>query len=182
MLNFMITSAWSCRKVSVLSTAIWLRRTPIWPSGVVERVGVQGGRVDLRLGDANIAMVMRVAGLVAEGDVAVDVVLELDRAHVHVGLQIIAMLKAVIVAALDRSGAIEQPGDAVVGRVVGAFMQIAECEAGRRAQSESQRGSDAIAPALGDIPSRELRVVPHQVQPESRATSECRSAADPDRR
>ena len=51
-------------------------------------------------------------------------------------------------------------------------MQIAERESGRRAQSEGQRGSDAIAPALGDISSRELRIVPHQVQPEGGATSQ----------
>ena len=119
-----------------------------------QRVGVQSGRVDLRLGDANVAMVVRVTGLVAEGDVAVDVVLELHRPHVHVGLQIVAMLKAIIVAALHRGRTIEEPGDAVVRRVVGALMQIAECEAGGRAQSEGQRGSDAVAAVLGDVPSR----------------------------
>ena len=105
----------------MLLTAIWLRLTPIWPSGVVSGSGSSVVCVDLGLGDANIAMVMRVTGLVAEGDVAVHVVLELDRPHVHVGLQIIAMFEAVVVAALDRSGAVKQPGDAVVGRVVGAF-------------------------------------------------------------
>ena len=133
---------------------------------------IQSGRVNLRFGDANIAMVMRVTCLVAEGDVAVDVVLELDRPQIHIGLQIVAMLEAVVVAAFDRGRAIEQPGNAVVRSVVRAFAQVAEREPGRRAQSEGQRGSDAVAAVLGDVAPGKFRIVAHQVQPESSSASQ----------
>ena len=70
----------------------------------VERIdSIQSGQIDLRFGNADVAMVVRVAQLIVEGDGVVESVLELHRAHVHVGLQIIAVFEAVIVAALDRA-------------------------------------------------------------------------------
>src|SRR5258708_4643683 len=125
----MVTSAWSCRKVSVLLTAIWLRITPICPSGVASGFVSQSGRVNLCLGDSDVASVMCVTRLIAEGEVAVDIVLELHRPEVHIGLEIVTVFKPVIVAAFHWSRTIEQPGDAVVRGVVGSFAHVTECEA-----------------------------------------------------
>src|SRR6266404_2617438 len=168
----MVTSAWSCRKVSRAANCnLVVNNADLFP-WCRQRGRIQSGRVNLRLGDSDVASVMRVPRLVAEGEVAVDIVLELHRPEVHIGLEIVSVLKPVIVAAFHRSRTVEQPGDAVVRGVVGSLAQVTEREAIWATQAECQGGSDAVAPVLGNITPGKLRIVSHHVQAESGPAAE----------
>src|SRR5262249_39460556 len=88
------------------------------------------------------------------------------------GLQEVAVLEAVVAVALHRRGAVEQPGNSVIGNVVLGLMEVAEGGSGRRPEAERERRRQTEAPVLRDVAARDLRIVPHYVETERRAIAE----------
>ena len=125
----------------------------------------RAGDVKLRLGDLHGAGVVRIARLVAESQMAVEIVLGLDGRDVVVGSQEIALLKAVVVIAIHGRGAVIQPRNAVVRRVVRVLMEVAERRAGRGTDAERERGRDAKSAVLRNIAAGDVSFIAHHIHP-----------------
>ena len=67
---------------------------------------------------------------------------------------------------------IEQPGNAVVGRVVGLLVQIAQSKARRLADAEGQGWGDAVAAIFRDVAPGDAAFVAHDIHPKRRAVAE----------
>ena len=125
-----------------------------------------------RLGDAAVAVVAGVAGLVADRDVGRELVREADRAHVGARVEEGAVLEAVVVGAVDRRRLVEVPGDAVVGDVPGGEVEVRQSQLGRAVEAERDRRRDAPAAILRDVAAGDVVLVAHGGQLERRAGAE----------
>jgi len=122
-----------------------------------------------RFSDASGALVVGVAELVAEGDILVEVMLEADRADVHLGAEEVVVGKPVEVLPLDWGWCSEQPGQAVIRYVVLLQVEEVDVEPCVGAQAEGERRSDAETAILAGVAFGYAVEVAHQVQSERRA-------------
>src|ERR1700759_3496342 len=131
---------------------------------VFQRRGEVDGASDLGFGDLHGALIVTVARLIADFDPAIYVVLDPRRRDIDVGPEKIAVFEAVIIVPIDRRWSIEEPGNTVVGIVVGLLVQIAEREPRRRAETERERRRNSEAPILRDISPRDSLIDAHQIE------------------
>src|ERR1700743_2444043 len=130
------------------------------------------GGANLAFGDAGISRVIAVAYLIAECQRMIYIVLNLDCADVDIRLKEVAVAEAVVVFTIHRSRRVEEPGNAVVGSVVGGLVEVAERNARGSVEPKRERRRNADATAFSNVAPGNAGIMCHQVQAEGRAAAE----------
>jgi hypothetical protein len=121
---------------------------------------------DQRFGDVQIALVAAVAKLIVDGDVVVEIVLDLGGDDIDVGAKEVAAGVAVEVIVRDRGRGAVEPGYAVIGGVVGLDVVVIQGRSCIGAEAEGDLRREAEAAVFGAVTAGDTIQVAHDVQPD----------------